>query len=282
VVGVASDKEARPLDSEARALLDALSEQAAAAIDRASLTREMVSARSAAEAERVRNTLLASISHDFRTPLSSILGAATSLIDYEDRLDPQAKKDLLGQIKSEAEGLDAMVRNLLAITRIDAGALELRLDWVDLKDIVGRAVGAARRRGAPQIFEVDLPADLPLVRADATLIEQAVGNLIANAVAHTPPQTRVVMTASVTPDQVSVHVVDDGPGIASDDLPRIFDKFVKARGDSETDGGQGTGLGLAIAKGIMEAHGGTIAAESPVASGRGTRMTLSFARKEPA
>jgi two-component system sensor histidine kinase KdpD len=282
VVGVAKDKDAAPLDSEARTLLDALSEQAAAAIDRASLTREMVSARSAAEAERVRNTLLASISHDFRTPLSSILGAATSLIDYEDRLDPQAKKDLLGQIKSEAEGLDAMVRNLLAITRIDAGALELRLDWVDLKDIVGRAVGAARRRGAPQIFEVDLPADLPLVRADATLIEQAVGNLIANAVAHTPPQTRVVMTASVTPDQVSVHVVDDGPGIASGDLPRIFDKFVKARGDSETDGGQGTGLGLAIAKGIMEAHGGTIAAESPVASGRGTRMTLSFARKEPA
>jgi two-component system sensor histidine kinase KdpD len=281
VVGVAKDKEERPLDSEARALLDALSEQAAAAIDRASLTREMVSARSAAEAERVRNTLLASISHDFRTPLSSILGAATSLIDYEDRLDPQAKKDLLGQIKSEAEGLDAMVRNLLAITRIDAGALELRLDWVDLKDIVGRVVGAARRRGASQIFEVGLPADLPLVRADATLIEQAIGNLIANAVAHTPPQTHVVVTASVTPDQVAVHVVDDGPGIASDALPRIFDKFVKAQ-DSETDGGQGTGLGLAIAKGIMEAHGGTIAAESPVASGRGIRMTLSFARKEPA
>ena len=281
VVGVAKDKEERPLDSEARALLDALSEQAAAAIDRASLTREMVSARSAAEAERVRNTLLASISHDFRTPLSSILGAATSLIDYEDRLDPQAKKDLLGQIKSEAEGLDAMVRNLLAITRIDAGALELRLDWIDLKDIVGRVVGAARRRGAPQIFEVGLPADLPLVRADATLIEQAIGNLIANAVAHTPPQTHVAVTASVTPDQVTIHVVDDGPGIASDALPRIFDKFVKAQ-DSETDGGQGTGLGLAIAKGIMEAHGGTIAAESPVAGSRGTRMALSFARKEPA
>jgi len=282
VVGVAKDKDSAPLDSEARALLDALSEQAAAAIDRASLSREMVSARSAAEAERVRNTLLASISHDFRTPLSSILGAATSLIDYEDRLDPQAKKDLLGQIKSEAEGLDTMVRNLLAITRIDAGALELRLDWIDLKDIVGRVVGAARRRGAQQTFEIGLPADLPLVRADATLIEQAIGNLIANAVAHTPAQTRVAVTASVTPDQVSVHVVDDGPGIAPDALPRIFDKFVKAQGFTETDGGQGTGLGLAIAKGIMEAHGGMIAAESPAASGRGTRMTLSFARKEPA
>jgi two-component system sensor histidine kinase KdpD len=175
-----------------------------------------------------------------------------------------------------------MVRNLLAITRIDAGALELRLDWIDLKDIVGRVAGAARRRGAPQTLVIGLPADLPLVRADATLIEQAVGNLIANAVAHTPSQTRVVVTASVTPEQVAIHVVDDGPGIAPDALPRIFDKFVKARGDSETDGEQGTGLGLAISKGIMEAHGGTIAAESPVASGHGTRMTLSFARKEPA
>jgi len=91
-----------------------------------------------------------------------------------------------------------------------------------------------------------------------------------------------VVTASVAPDQVAIHVVDDGPGIASDTLPRIFDKFVKAQGVTETDGGQGTGLGLAIAKGIMEAHGGMIAAESPVASGRGTRMTLSFARKDPA
>ena len=127
-----------PLDSEARALLDTLSEQAAAALERASLAREMVSARTATETERVRNTLLASISHDFRTPLSSILGAATSLIGYSDKLDAAAKKDLLAQIKQEAESLDEMVRNLLAITRIDAGALELRQDWIDLREIVDR------------------------------------------------------------------------------------------------------------------------------------------------
>jgi two-component system, OmpR family, sensor histidine kinase KdpD len=278
VVGVAKDKEERPLDSEARALLDALSEQAAAAIDRASLTREMVSARSAAEAERVRNTLLASISHDFRTPLSSILGAATSLLDYGDKLDGMATRDLLGQIRTEAEGLDTMVRNLLAITRIDAGALELRLDWIDLKDIVGRVIGAARRRGALQTFEVALPADLPLVRADAALVEQAIGNLIANTVAHTSAATRVTVTASVTPEQISLHVTDDGPGIAPEVLPRIFDKFVKAPDATGTDGGQGTGLGLAIAKGIMEAHGGAIAAESPLVNGRGTRMTMSLAQ----
>ena len=145
-----------PLDSEARALLDTLSEQTAAALERASLARDMVSAKTATETERVRNTLLASISHDFRTPLSSILGSATSLIDYGDKLDAAAKKDLLVQIKQETESLDEMVRNLLAITRIDAGALELRHDWIDLREIVDRVASAARRRGAKQRIEVAL------------------------------------------------------------------------------------------------------------------------------
>ena len=146
VVGVARDRDA-PLDPEARALLDTVAEQTAAALERASLAREMVSARTATETERVRNTLLASVSHDFRTPLSSILGSATSLLDYGDKLEPAAQKDLLGQIKQEAEELDEMVRNLLAITRIDAGALELRRDWIDIREIVERVVSAARRRG---------------------------------------------------------------------------------------------------------------------------------------
>ena len=109
-----------------------------------------------------------------------------------------------GQIKQEAEGLDEMVRNLLAITRIDAGALELRRDWIDLREIVDRVVSAARRRGARQRIDVELPADLPLVRADATLAEQAIGNIVANAVSHTPPETRVTVTADVSPDRVAL------------------------------------------------------------------------------
>jgi two-component system sensor histidine kinase KdpD len=282
VIGVAKEKGAPPLDSEAQALLDTLSEQTAAALDRALLTRDMVSARTETETERVRNTLLASISHDFRTPLSSILGAASSLSDYGDKLDPAATKDLLGQIKTEAEGLDGMVRNLLAIARIDAGALELRLDWIDLREIVDRVTSAARRRGARQPFKVELPPDLPLVRADATLVEQAVGNIVANAVSHTPDQTRVTVSAEVTPEYVKLNVTDDGQGIAPGVLPRIFDKFARAPTDrrSEADGGQGTGLGLAIAKGIIEAHGGAIAAESPVSDGHGTRITMAFRRQE--
>ena len=172
-----------------------------------------------------------------------------------------------------------MVRNLLAITRIDAGALELRQDWIDLREIVDRIASAARRRGAKQRIEVALPADLPLVKADATLVEQAIGNVIGNAVVHTPAETRVVVDALVGPKEVTLHVADDGPGIPLQTLPQIFDKFVKADA-TQADGGQGTGLGLAIAKGIMEAHGGTVSAETPRADGRGTRIVLTFPRQD--
>jgi two-component system sensor histidine kinase KdpD len=281
-LGVARSDTLGPLDSDSRALLDALADQTAAALDRAALGREILSARTAAATERVRNTLLASISHDFRTPLSSILGSATSLLDYGGRLDPAARRDLLGHIKTEAEDLDNMVRNLLAITRIEEGALELRLDWVDLREVAERVISAARRRDAPQRFESILLSDLPLVRADAVLVEQTLGNIVNNAVAHTPAGTRVAIDAEVDGRRVNLRVTDDGPGIPADVLPHVFEKFIRGArpGPAGADGGQGTGLGLAIAKGIMEAHGGSIAAESPVANGRGTRIVLAFPRME--
>jgi two-component system sensor histidine kinase KdpD len=282
VIGLGRDDKGPSLDPEARALLETLAEQTAAALDRASLAREMVSIRSAAETERVRNTLLASISHDFRTPLASILGSATSLLEFHDKLDADARKELLGHIKYEAEGLDDMVRNLLAMTRIDAGALEVRRDWTDLRELAERAASAARRRGAVQAIEVRLPDDLPLVRADAKLVEQALGNVVGNAVTHTRPETLILIDAKVTDKAVALRVTDDGPGINSEMLPRMFDKFVHAA-NSETgnaDGGEGTGLGLAIAKGIMDAHGGAIAAESPAANGHGTRIIFTFPREE--
>ena len=260
-------------------MLDTLAEQTAAALERASLSREMVTARTAAETERVRNTLLASVSHDFRTPLSSILGAATSLIDYGDKLDAAARLDLLAQIKSEAEGLDDMVRNLLAITRIDAGVLELRRDWIDLREIVARVINRAKARGAPQTFTISISGTLPLIRADATLVEQAISNIVGNAVAHTPDDSQVTVDAVVGPASLVLTITDNGPGIPPAILPHVFEKFVGGS-HNQADGGQGTGLGLAIAKGIMEAHQGSIAAVSPIRQGRGTAIAMTFARPD--
>jgi two-component system sensor histidine kinase KdpD len=279
VVGVARDARGLAPDPEACALLATLAEQTAAALERSFLAEEMVVARNTAETERVRNILLASVSHDFRTPLASILGSATSLLDYRDRLDDNQQLGLLGNIKAEAEGLDEMVRNLLAIARIDAGALELRRDWVDLREIVERVVSVTKRRGATLSFVLDLPPELPMIVADAILIEQAMVNVVNNAVSHTPAGTRVLIDAIVAPESVSLRVTDEGPGIAGEDLHRVFEKFVRAR--AGTDKGEGTGLGLAITKGIVVAHGGWVRADSPAAEGGGTRMTLTFPRKEP-
>jgi two-component system sensor histidine kinase KdpD len=278
VVGVMQGKGGAALDSEALALLDTLTEQTAAALERAALTRDMVRARTATETERVRNTLLASISHDFRTPLSSILGSATSLLTYGDKLDAAATRDLLANIREEAEGLDEMVRNLLSITRIESGALELRRDWVDLREIAARVIGAARRRGAQQSLTLDWPAEVPLVEADAALVEQALGNIVANAVAHTPAHSHIVIDADSDAASVRLRVTDDGPGIAAADLPQIFERFAQSVAGNTLSGDRGgVGLGLAIARGIMAAHGGAVTAVSPVADGHGACFVLSFA-----
>jgi two-component system, OmpR family, sensor histidine kinase KdpD len=279
VVGVLDDLGSGPLDPEARTLLEALVEQAAAALERASLARDMVAARAATETERMRNILLASISHDFRTPLSSILGSATSLLEYGHKLEPGAQRDLLEQIRQEAEGLNGMVRDLLAITRIDAGALELRCDWVDLKEVIERVTRAARPRAGTRRLIVVLPADLPLIKADPTLVEQALTNVVGNGISHTPEGTKLTIDADVASDTITVRVTDDGAGIPPQMLPRIFDKFVSAS-EGRADRRESTGLGLAIAKGILEAHGGRVTAQSPVTAGRGTRVALAFPRQE--
>lgn len=282
VLGIAQGGEIPPLDPEARALLDALAEQTASALERASLNTEMVAARTEAEAERVRNTLLASISHDFRTPLASILGSSSSLLDFGDQIPAAARDDLLRQIKSEAGHLDDMVRNLLAITRIEAGVLELRSDWIDLREIVERVVIRARQRFPERKLETSFDEPLPIIRADATLAEQAIGNVVGNAVSHTPVEARIKINVVAAPRQIEVRVTDDGPGIPADILPRVFEKFFRGRKADSKDGEEGTGLGLAITKGILEAHDGTVSAESPVTGGRGTRVVLTFPRTEPA
>ncbi|WP_052954495.1 DUF4118 domain-containing protein [Microvirga vignae] len=272
VIGVAQPGNAS-LDPETRTLFETVAELTATALERARLGQEISAARTAAEAERVRNTLLASISHDFRTPLASILGAATSLIEYGARLPEQARRDLLVQVKDEAEHLDGMVRNLLAMTRVEAGALELNRDWVDLQELSDRAVVVAKRRGALQAFDVRVEKGLPFVFADPILLDQVLANVVGNAIQHAGSADRIILEAKREDHEVVLSVTDSGPGIASEVLPRIFEKFARAS-RSSGDAGEGTGLGLAIVKGIVEAHQGTVAASSPVADGHGSRIEI--------
>jgi two-component system sensor histidine kinase KdpD len=276
VLGIERPPNAAALDGETAALVEAFAEQATAALIRAGLSGEVAKVKADAETERVRNILLASISHDFRTPLASVLGAATSLIEYGPGMPEAVRADLLGQIRDEAEALDGMVRNLLSMTRLEAGALDLRLDWVDAAEVINRCVAMAGKRGATQRFEVRAAPDLPLVYADQTLLDQALGNIVQNAMRYAGKEARITLEARSEADRMLFSVTDDGPGIAPDILPHVFEKFVRAA-HGGADGGEGSGLGLAIAKGIAEAHGGTIAAESPgPETGRGLRVTIAL------
>lgn len=265
VLGIERPPGAEPLDAEVRTLLSALGEQTAAALHRALLSTEVRSARTAAETERVRNILLASISHDFRTPLASILGCATALIDYRDRLDAAARDDLLAQVRDEARHLDQMVRNLLSMTRLETGALEITKDWVDIREMLERQVDQTRRRGATQRFALDLPPEPILAFGDGTLLDQAVGNVVGNAVRHAGANAAVTLRARAEPGGVAIEIADDGPGVPPDLRDRVFEKFTRLRA-SAADGGDSAGLGLAITKGIVEAHGGTVELLPPDAS----------------
>jgi two-component system sensor histidine kinase KdpD len=280
VIGVGQDRAEPPLDPAARTFFQTIAELTATALERARLGNEISSARSATEAERVRNTLLASISHDFRTPLASVLGAATSLIEYGQRLPESASLDLLTQIRDEAEHLDGMVRNLLAMTRVEAGALEVRRDWIDVRELFDRVVSVAKRRGATQRFEVAVAEGLPFIGGDPILLAQALSNVVGNAIRYAGPQARIVIEARPDGAEIVLSITDDGPGIPPGVLPHVFEKFVRA--PTSGDAGEGTGLGLAIAKGIIEAHGGSIRAESPANGARGTRVTMRLPIKENA
>ncbi|WP_062220794.1 sensor histidine kinase [Aureimonas sp. D3] len=274
VLGIERPPQADPLDAESRALLSALGEQTAVALQRATLSTEVRSARTAAETERVRNILLASISHDFRTPLASILGSATTLIEYRERLDEAARDDLLAQVRDEARHLDQMVRNLLSMTRLEAGALEIARDWVDIGEMLNRLVDQAIRRGATQRFALDLPGEPLLAFADSTLLDQAVGNVIGNAVKHAGAEASIRLGAMKEADGVTIEIADDGPGIPEPLRAHVFEKFTRHR-SSAADGGDSAGLGLAITRGIVEAHGGTVELLPPGGAGpQGARFLI--------
>ena len=266
-----SAKPGRELSGQRRRLLTALSQPLAQALARAQLAQELESARLHGETEQLRSALLASVSHDLRTPLTSMRGSIDSLLALGEAIPLEDRRELLEGTRDEAERLDRYIQNLLDMTRLGHGALKLARDWVSPGDIVGSALGRLRAVLAPLQVSTQVPAELPLLYVHAALIEQALVNVLENAARFSPPQGRLQLSAGVSDNQLFFAVADEGPGIPEEERAKLFDMFyTAARGDR---GGQGTGLGLAICQGMVGAHGGHISVADGI-DGRGTCITL--------
>lgn len=260
--------------SDAGGLLAALMRQGAVALERAALAGAAAENEALRKSDALRSALLNSVSHDLRTPLSTVLGSATTLLDFEADLNPKVRRDLLESIREDAQRLNRYVGSLLDISRLEGGALRPRQIWTDVREVVQSAVaGLGERRGARQIRR-DFPRELSAVKLDPLLLEQALSNVLENAVAYAPDGSTVEIAAYEDLANVLIAIEDQGPGIPADALESVFEKF--RRLEHPTDRGRGLGLGLAIAKGFVEAMGGRIAATSPVADGRGTRILIAL------
>jgi len=271
VVGIARHDEA-PFTPDERRLLDALIDQTALAVERARLVEEVEAAKLAGETERLLTAMMTSISHDLRTPLASILGAVSGLRRFGDDLDRSQRTDLATTIQEEAERLDRFVGNLLDMTRLEAGAVGVRLGPIEVGEVVDTGCARVEKLFSRHRVVRKIPPDLPCVRADYLLLEQCLVNLLDNAAKYAPAGTTITVAAAHHDDKVLLSVLDEGPGVPEDALLRIFEKFYRAESGDRRPAG--TGLGLAIAKGFIEAMGGTILARNR--TGGGASFTLAI------
>ncbi len=272
VAGVEAASLAPGSDEERLAL--AVMDQGAVALERAELAGQALETETLSRTDRFRSALMNSVSHDLRTPLSTVLGSATTLIDYGDTLRPEVRDDLLLSIREEAERLNRYVGDLLDMTRLEGGGLNVKSDWTDVRDVLNAAADRVSRRLETRALTRDFPADLSLVMLDQGLLEQAVVNILENAIAYSPDGSTIELAAYEDRGAVVISIEDEGRGIPTEELERVFDKF--RRMDQPSDRSQGAGLGLAIAKGFVEAMNGRIAAASPIHGDLGTRVLISL------
>jgi two-component system sensor histidine kinase KdpD len=273
VVGLDSDKPGPLLTPDQRRLLDALIDQAALAIERVYLVEDLDQAKRSVEADRLRSALLTSISHDLKTPLAAILGAAGALKSLARELDDAAKTDLLQTVIDESERLNRFIANLLDMTKLEAGAIKPNAALHDVGEIVGTALERTNEILAQHRVEIDLAADLPMLELDAVLFEQVLVNLLDNAAKYAPPETLVRIQGWREESSVKLQILDEGSGIPSEDIERIFDKFHRAQKGDQVRAG--TGLGLAISRGFIEAmHGAITAANGADRPGAVFTLTL--------
>jgi two-component system sensor histidine kinase KdpD len=261
-----------PLTKAEQGNLEMIASQVVLALERARLTEEASQARTLAEAERMKGSLLSSVSHDLRTPLAVIKGAVTNLLDDSVAWDTAARRELLNAIDEEADRLNRLVGNLLEMSRIEAGAQPPARSSQDIAELVGAVVNRMRSQLAAHPVRIDIPANLPPLQISYTQIDQVLTNLLENAVKYTPPPTPITIQAHQEHDSIWIEVRDQGPGITAGLSTRIFEKFVRAAGPERH--ADGTGLGLAICKGIVEMHGGRIWEENMPTGGARFIFTL--------
>lgn len=258
VIGIDNDRTGPLLTPDQRRLLDALVDQGALAIERVLLVEDMDRVKRTVESERLRSALLTSISHDLKTPLASVLGAASTMRDLAGALSDAEKRDLLATVIDESERLNRFIANLLDMTKLESGAIVPNTALHDLGEIVGSALRRASKILTAHGVELVLAADLPMLELDAVLFEQVLFNLLDNAAKYSLPETTIAIKSRRERDQVLLEIADEGAGIPPDELESVFDKFYRAqKGDHVRPG---TGLGLAISRGFVEAMRGTIAA----------------------
>ena len=271
VLGVRSAEEGKYLTPEQRRLLEAFASLAAVAIERVQLADAANQVQILEATEKLQAALLNSISHDLRTPLVSITGALTSLLDEQVRMDDEARMVLLETAAEEAGRLNRLVGNLLDMTRLEAGTVRIHREPRDLQDVIGAALQQVGERLNGRPVEVDLPASLPLVPLDFVLLVHVLVNLLDNALKYSPAGSAIAIDVRVTATEAQIDIADRGIGIPTEDLSRIFQKFYRVQRPSNVSG---TGLGLSISKGLVEAHGGRIWAQNRF--GGGTIVTVAL------
>ena len=264
----------RPLTPDLLQLLEAFATQAGMAVESDRFADEARKAQVEVEMEKSRNALLNSVSHDLRTPLSAITGAASTLLEQDDRMPAASRRELAETISEEAAHLSRLVTNLLEMTRLESGAAKVRKELCPIEEVVGSALTRLEKQLSGHRVATHIPADLPLAPLDVILTEHVFINLLENAVKYTPAGSTIEISATASDREVTVEIADRGPGISPGDEKKIFEKFYRGK---LAGSASGVGLGLTICRAVVEAHGGKIWAENRPGGGASFRFTLPLA-----
>jgi two-component system sensor histidine kinase KdpD len=280
VLSVAQPESDVLLLPENRQLLETLAHQIGIAIERDELVGETREVILEMEKERMRSSLLSSVSHDLRTPLAAIAGAGSTLLELSDSAEPEQRRALLEEVVEESNRLARLVDDLLSMTRLEAGTIEVDKQWFPLEDVIGSALGRVRKDLADRVVEKRLAADLPLLPLDGVLMEQVLVNLLENALRYSPEGTPLEIEARLSGQEALISVSDHGPGLAPGEERKVFDKLFRGAA-SKDSGARGVGLGLAIVQAIVTAHGGRVWAENRPGGGAVFSLTVPLGGSQP-